>query len=107
MQQVLRRVSSARQRRDRATSDLITAIQDARQQDLTLREIADVAGMTHETVRRYGGMSVAVHAAHRARATDRVKRDEEIKAARKSGLSLQEIGEKHHITRERVRQIVA
>lgn len=106
MQQVLKRVSWARQRRDKATSDLIAAIRDARQQNLTLREIADVAGMTHETVRKYGGVSVTAQAQNAAATKERAKRNAEIKAARKSGLSLQEIGEKYHITRERVRQIV-
>ena len=107
MKQVLRRVRAARVRRDRADADLITAIREARQQDLTLREIAEVAGMTHETVRKYGGSSAHVIEQHAAIEAARKARDDEIKAARESGLSLREIGEKYHITRERVRQIVA
>lgn len=54
VKQVLRRISSAKTRRDQAQVDLIEAIQEARAEKLTLREIADVAGMTHETVRKYG-----------------------------------------------------
>lgn len=54
MKQVLRRISSAKTRRDQAQLDLIDGIREARAEKLTLREIAEVAGMTHETVRKYG-----------------------------------------------------
>jgi DNA-binding CsgD family transcriptional regulator len=105
MNQTLRRVASARAKRDRAEAELYHSIREARRHEFTLREIAEVAGMTHETVRKHAAIE-GVDPSAREKA-ERAKRDTQIKQARARGYTLQTVADKYGISRERARQIVS
>lgn len=76
-------------------------------QGMDRQRIADAVGLSYQTVRMFAKTNGIAIARKKAGQPETAERDAAMKSMYRQGMTLQVIGEKYNVTRERVRQILA